>query len=132
MIRLEDNIQDNELRVLGKPSPENPKKRNRKWYYAIVLLMILLGVIYAATHLTVIRHDEIVPDFYETESVERIETSEPVPEKLGDYTDSSKAYPEDDKRYPSRYLQSSQYDPAPIHRYSRFERQEHRIHHPSC
>ena len=94
MIRLEDNIHDNELRVLGKPSPENPKKRNRKWYYAIVLLMILLGAIYAATHLTVIRHDEIVPDFYETESVERIEASEPVPEKLGDYTDSSKAYTE--------------------------------------
>ena len=30
MIRLDDNIQDDELRVLGKPSPEEPKKKKTR------------------------------------------------------------------------------------------------------
>ena len=96
MIRLDDNIQDDELRVLGKPSPEEPKKRGFKWYYAVAILLIISGVIFAAVRLFDIRRNEIVPDFYETELSDTIAMSETIPvmEKLGDYTDSSKAYTE--------------------------------------
>lgn len=96
MIRLDDNIQDDELRVLGKPSPDTPKKKGFKWYYAVAILLILSGVIFAAVRMLNDQHNEIVPDFYETElsdSVTMIQTT-PVPAKLGDYTDSSKAYTE--------------------------------------
>jgi len=96
MIRLDDNIQDDELRVLGKPSPEQPKKKGFKWYYAVAILLIVSGVIFAAVRMLNDQHNEIVPDFYETElsdSVTMIQTT-PVPAKLGDYTDSSKAYTE--------------------------------------
>ena len=96
MIRLDDNIQDDELRVLGKPSPEEPKKKGFKWYYAVAILLIISGVIFAAVRLFDIRRNEIVPDFYETELSDTIAMSETIPvmEKLGDYTDSSKAYTE--------------------------------------
>ena len=96
MIRLDDNIQDDELRVLGKPSPEEPKKRGFKWYYAVAILLIISGVIFAAVCLFDIRRNEIVPDFYETALSDTIAMSETIPvmEKLGDYTDSSKAYTE--------------------------------------
>ena len=96
MIRLDDNIQDDELRVLGKPSPEEPKKKGFKWYYAVAILLILSGVIFAAVRLYDIRRNEIVPDFYETELSDTIAMSEtiPVKEKLGNYKDSSKAYTE--------------------------------------
>ena len=96
MIRLDDNIQDDELRVLGKPSPEEPKKKGFKWYYAVAILLILSGVIFAAVRLFDIRRNEIVPDFYETELSDTIAMSEtiPVKEKLGNYKDSSKAYTE--------------------------------------
>ena len=96
MIRLEDNIQDDELRVLGKPSPEEPKKKGFKWYYAVAILLILSGVIFAAVRLFDIRRNEIVPDFYETELRDTIAMSETIPvmEKLGNYKDSLKAYTE--------------------------------------
>ena len=96
MIRLDDNIQDDELRVLGKPSPEEPKKKGFKWYYAVAMLLILSGVIFAAVRLFDIQRNEIVPDFYETELSDTIAMSEtiPVKEKLGNYKDSSKAYTE--------------------------------------
>lgn len=96
MIRLDDNIQDDELRVLGKPSPDTPKKKGFKWYYAVAILLILSGVIFAAVRLFDIQRNEIVPDFYETELSDTIAMSETIPvmEKLGDYTDSSKAYTE--------------------------------------
>lgn len=96
MIRLDDNIQDDELRVLGKPSPEEPKKKGFKWYYAVAILLILSGVIFAAVRLFDIRRNEIVPDFYETELSDTIAMSETIPvmEKLGNDKDSSKAYTE--------------------------------------
>ena len=96
MIRLDDNIQDDELRVLGKPSPEEPKKKGFKWYYAVAILLIISGVIFAAVRLYDIRRNEIVPDFYETELSDTIAMSETilVMEKLGNYKDSSKAYTE--------------------------------------
>ena len=96
MIRLDDNIQDDELRVLGKPSPEEPKKKGFKWYYAVAILLILSGVIFAAVRLFDIRRNEIVPDFYETELSDTIAMSETIPvmEKLGNYKDSLKAYTE--------------------------------------
>ena len=96
MIRLDDNIQDDELRVLGKPSPKEPKKKGFKWYYAVAILLIISGVIFAGVRLYDIRRNEIVPDFYETELSDTIAMSETIPvmEKLGDYTDSSKAYTE--------------------------------------
>lgn len=96
MIRLDDNIQDDELRVLGKPSPEEPKKKGFKWYYAVAILLILSGVIFAAVRLFDIRRNEIVPDFYETELSDTIAMSETIPvmEKLGNCKDSSKAYTE--------------------------------------
>ena len=96
MIRLDDNIQDDELRVLGKPSPDNPKKKGFKWYYAVAILLIISGVIFAAVRLFDIQRNEIVLDFYETELSDTIAMSETIPvmEKLGDYTDSSKAYTE--------------------------------------
>lgn len=96
MIRLDDNIQDDELRVLGKPSPVEPKKKGFKWYYAVAILLILYGVIFAAVRLFDIRRNEIVPDFYETELSDTIAMSETIPvmEKLGNYKDSSKAYTE--------------------------------------
>ena len=96
MIRLDDNIQDDELRVLGKPSPEEPKKKGFKWYYAVAILLIISGVIFAAVRLFDVQRNEIVPDFYETELSDTIAMSETIPvmEKLGDYTDSSKAYTE--------------------------------------
>ena len=96
MIRLDDNIQDDELRVLGKPSPEEPKKKGFKWYYAVAILLIISGVIFAAVCLFDIRRNEIVPDFYETELSDTIAMSETIPvmEKLGNYKDSLKAYTE--------------------------------------
>lgn len=96
MIRLDDNIQDDELRVLGKPSPEEPKKKGFKWYYAVAILLILSGVIFAAVRLFDIQRNGIVPDFYETELSDTIAMSETIPvlEKLGNYKDSSKAYTE--------------------------------------
>lgn len=96
MIRLDDNIQDDELRVLGKPSPEEPKKKGFKWYYAVAILLIISGVIFAAVRLFDIWRNEIVPDFYETELSDTIAMSETIPviEKLGNYNDSSKAYTE--------------------------------------
>ena len=96
MIRLDDNIQDDELRVLGKPSPEEPKKKGFKWYYAVAILLIISGVIFAAVRLYDIRRNEIVPDFYETELSDTIAMSETIPVmgKLGNYKDSSKAYTE--------------------------------------
>ena len=96
MIRLDDNIQDDELRVLGKPSPEEPKKKGFKWYYAVAILLIISGVIFAAVRLFDIRRNEIVPDFYETELSDTIAMSETIPvmEKLGNYKDSLKAYTE--------------------------------------
>lgn len=96
MIRLDDNIQDDELRVLGKPSPEEPKKKGFKCYYAVAILLILSGVIFAAVRLFDIRRNEIVPDFYETELSDTIAMSETIPvmEKLGNYKDSLKAYTE--------------------------------------
>ena len=96
MIRLDDNIQDDELRVLGKPSPEEPKKKGFKWYYAVAILLIISGVIFAAVRLFDIRRNEIVPDFYETELSDTIAMSKTilVMEKLGNYKDSSKAYTE--------------------------------------
>ena len=96
MIRLDDNIQDDELRVLGKPSPEEPKKKGFKWYNAVAILLILSGVIFAAVRLFDIRRNEIVPDFYETELSDTIAMSETIPvmEKLGNYKDSLKAYTE--------------------------------------
>lgn len=96
MIRLDDNIQDDELRVLGKPSPDTPKKKGFKWYYAVAILLILSGVIFAAVRLFDIQRNEIVPDFYETELSDTIAMSETIPvmEKLGNYKDSSKAYTE--------------------------------------
>ena len=96
MIRLDDNIQDDELRVLGKPSPEEPKKKGFKWYYAVAILLIISGVIFAAVCLFDIRRNEIVPDFYETELSDTIAMSETIPVmgKLGNYKDSSKAYTE--------------------------------------
>ena len=96
MIRLDDNIQDDELRVLGKPSPEEPKKKGFKWYNAVAILLILSGVIFAAVRLFDIQRNEIVPDFYETELSDTIAMSETIPvmEKLGNYKDSSKAYTE--------------------------------------
>lgn len=95
MIRLDDNIQDDELRVLGKPSSDKPKK-GFKWYYAVVILLIISGLAFAAIRLFDIQRNEVVPDFYETELGDSIAISETVPvlEKLGDYTDSSKAYTE--------------------------------------
>ena len=96
MIRLDDNIQDDELRVLGKPSPVEPKKKGFKWYYAVAILLIISGVIFAAVRLFDIRRNEIVPDFYETELSDTIAMSKTilVMEKLGNYKDSSKAYTE--------------------------------------
>ena len=96
MIRLDDNIQDDELRVLGKPSPEEPKKKGFKWYYAVAILLIISGVIFAAVRLFDIQRNEIVPDFYETELSDTIAMSETIPvmEKLGNYKDSLKAYTE--------------------------------------
>lgn len=96
MIRLDDNIQDDELRVLGKPSPEEPKKKGFKWYYAVAILLIISGVVFAAVRLFDIRRNEIVPDFYETELSDTIAMSETIPVmgKLGNYKDSSKAYTE--------------------------------------
>lgn len=96
MIRLDDNIQDDELRVLGKPSPVEPKKKGFKWYYAVAILLIISGVIFAAVRLYDIRRNEIVPDFYETELSDTIAMSKTilVMEKLGNYKDSSKAYTE--------------------------------------
>ena len=96
MIRLDDNIQDDELRVLGKPSPEEPKKKGFKWYYAVAILLIISGVIFAAVRIFDIQRNEIVPDFYETELSDTIAMSETIPvmEKLGNYKDSLKAYTE--------------------------------------
>ena len=96
MIRLDDNIQDDELRVLGKPSPKEPKKKGFKWYYAVAILLIISGVIFAGVRLYDIRRNEIVPDFYETELSDTIAMSETIPVmgKLGNYKDSSKAYTE--------------------------------------
>ena len=96
MIRLDDNIQDDELRVLGKPSPEEPKKKGFKWYYAVAILLIISGVIFAAVRLYDIRRNEIVPDFYETELSDTIAMNETIPvmEKLGNYKDLSKAFSE--------------------------------------
>ena len=96
MIRLDDNIQDDELRVLGKPSPKEPKKKGFKCYYAVAILLIISGVIFAGVRLYDIRRNEIVPDFYETELSDTIAMSETIPVmgKLGNYKDSSKAYTE--------------------------------------
>ena len=96
MIRLDDNMQDDELRVLGKHSPEKPKKDDFKWYYAAAILLILSGAIFAAVRLLDDKRNQIVPDFYETElgdSASMMQTL-PVLEKLGNYKDSSKAYTE--------------------------------------
>lgn len=96
MIRLEDNIQDDELRVLGKPSSEHPKKKGFKWYYAVAILLILMGVIFAAARLIDDERRKVVPDFYETEACDGIVVVETVPvlERLGDYSDTTKAYTE--------------------------------------
>lgn len=96
MIRLDDNTQDDELRVLGKPSSDGPKKVGFKWYHAVAIFLILSGVTYAAVRLSDIRRKRIVTDFYETELCDSATVTEAVPvmEKLGDYRDSSKAYTE--------------------------------------
>ena len=44
MIRLDDNIRDDELRVLGKPSEENPKRRGFRWYYAVAILLLITNL----------------------------------------------------------------------------------------
>lgn len=101
MIRLEDNIQDDELRVLGKPITEQPKKKGFKWYYAVIILLILSGATLAFVHLFGSNNneaapEEVVADFYEqnlSDSASKTQ-ADPVLETLGDYTDLSKAYTE--------------------------------------
>lgn len=96
MTRLDDNIQDDELRVLGKPSSDKPKKKGFKWYYAVAILLILSGVIFAAVRLLDDKRDELVPDLYESELSEGREVIEHTQqlELLGDYSDSTHAYTE--------------------------------------
>lgn len=96
MIRLDDNIRDDELRVLGKPSEENPKGKGFRWYHAVAILLLITGVIFAVVCLSVARRNGIAPDFYETELGDAAAVGEAVPplEKLGDYSDSTTAYTE--------------------------------------
>lgn len=95
MIRLDDNIKDDELRVLGKhPSPES-KKRGLRWYYALLIVLGLAGAIFAICRISG-ESDQPVPDYYETVLNDNTSTATPVPavEKIGDYTDTITAYTE--------------------------------------
>lgn len=92
MIRLDDNIKDDELRVLGKPASEETKKAGHRWLCVILIVLGLVTVgagIFMTVRNTLKRN---VPDYYEAELNDSAST--PIPDRFGDYSDTVKAYTE--------------------------------------
>ena len=96
MIRLDDNIKDDELRVLGKPSSSGPEKRGFRWYYVLLIVLGLIGAVVAICRLFGSGKEEPVADYYEAALADSTAavSSVPVPERLGNYSDTTTAYTE--------------------------------------
>ena len=96
MIRLDDNIKDDELRVLGKPSSSGPEKRGFRWYYVLLIVLGLIGTVVAICRLSGSGKEEPVADYYEAALADStaVVSSVPVPERLGNYSDTMTAYTE--------------------------------------
>lgn len=102
MINFDDNIQDDELRILGKPvdhqvpvvvqKPESPKRRLR-WYHIALLVLLALA---AGLWIIISNHNSApVKEVYESEIMDSSANSVVAKlEPLGDYSDTKKAYVE--------------------------------------
>lgn len=95
MIRLDDNIKDDELRVLGKPSSQENGKSVFRWYYALLAGLGLAGLVFVICRIADDK-EQLAPDYYETTLADSTEVFIPIPiaNKLGDYSDTTTAYTE--------------------------------------
>lgn len=99
MINFEDNIQDDELRILGKPTepvelqvPMPPRKPKRRWWF---IALAVLAALVAVTWVVIARYSKPAQDVYESELAAGQPNSTVAPlERLGNYSDSKKAYVE--------------------------------------
>lgn len=96
MTRLDDNIRDDELRVLGKAPSSGTGKKRFRWYYVLLIVLGLAGLIFAVCRLLGNNDKKPVAEFYETALADStiIPAPLPIPERLGDYSDTATAYTE--------------------------------------
>lgn len=96
MNRLDDNIKDDELRVLGKAPSSGTGKKRFRWYYVLLIVLGLAGLIFAVCRLSGSGGDKPVDDFYETTLADSTMVPAPlsIPDRLGDYSDTTTAYTE--------------------------------------
>lgn len=96
MNRLDDNIRDDELRVLGKSSSSGTGKKSFRWYYVLLIVLGLSVLIFAVCRLSGYDGEKPVDDFYETTLADSTMVPAPfsIPDRLGDYSDTTTAYTE--------------------------------------
>ena len=96
MTRLDDNIRDDELRVLGKSSSSVTGKKRFRWYYVLLIVLGLSVLIFAVCRLSGSDGEKPVDDFYETTLADSTMVPAPlsIPDRLGDYSDTTTAYTE--------------------------------------
>ena len=96
MNRLDDNIRDDELRVLGKSSSFGTGKKRFRWYYVLLIVLGLSVLIFAVCRLSGSDGEKPVDDFYETTLADSTMVPAPlfIPDRLGDYSDTTTAYTE--------------------------------------
>ena len=95
-----DEIQDDELRVIGRPSGNDNSGKGRKWLWAVLAAVVLAAVVLAVILWPRKPEPDNVPVVFDPST--EIQEEEPVIEQvapLGDYSDTTaKAYTEHLKR----------------------------------
>jgi len=90
-----DEIQDDELRVIVRPSAKNADEKPKKWLWAICTGAVCAAV--AVVFAVFPRGSEVAlePDFYDQSTAEEQQIAKTEPLKpIGDYSDTLKAYTE--------------------------------------
>lgn len=99
MVRLDDNIKDDELRVLGTRVPAKPRSSVR-WSHVILAVAAVAGVIIAGLLVLFLNsgpsEEPPAEDFYDSQVRDSMPATAPAGETawLGEYSDSVKAYTE--------------------------------------
>lgn len=96
MIKLDDNITDDELRVLGTPISSGTGKKRLHWLSILLIILGLAGLSFAVYLFFENTGVKPAADFYETILADSTSTDilPPAQKKLGDYSDTTSAYTE--------------------------------------
>ena len=95
MIKRIDEIQDDELRVIGRRATTEGGSKRKIWPWVVVAVVVAAAVVALVIATSHKPDEKAVPDVYDTSTMVEQKTEVIAPlAKLGDYSDTTKAYTE--------------------------------------